>query len=182
MLLKVLVCRCNNPDVALDSFATTHALKRSLLKNTQQFDLHLVRHVPDLIEKQRATLGEFESTFSTSNSARKCAFLVTEQFTLKKLARNGAAINRNKGTVCAFRAIVNQARNDFFTSARLALKQNGGVSRSNFGNKGSDISNSVTDTHQATIEVFEVALRCGVLGRHGHVSRSPMLSTSGVPG
>ena len=35
MLLKVLVCRRNDPDVALDGFAAAHTLKGSLLQNAK---------------------------------------------------------------------------------------------------------------------------------------------------
>ena len=122
MLLKILVCRCHNPHVALNGFTATHAFKRSFLKDTQQFDLHFVRHVTNFIEKQRAALGKFKSTFSAGNGTRKRALLVAEQFALEKLARNGAAVNRDKRTVCAFRAIVNQARNNFFTGSGFALE------------------------------------------------------------
>ena len=65
---------------------------------------------------------------------------------------------------------MDKAGNDFFTGTRLALKQDGGVSRSNFCNKRTHILNGVTDTHQASIEVFKVALSCGVSVRHGIVS------------
>ena len=65
---------------------------------------------------------------------------------------------------------MDKASNDFFTSTGLPLKQDSGVSRSNFCNKRTDVLNGVTDTHQASIEVFKVALSCGVSGRHGIVS------------
>jgi hypothetical protein len=65
---------------------------------------------------------------------------------------------------------MNQARDDLFARAGLALKQYGGISRGNFGNKGAYVLDGVANTHQALIEVFKVALSCGVLGRHGFVS------------
>ena len=65
---------------------------------------------------------------------------------------------------------MHKTSNDLFTGTGLALKQDGSVSRSNFCNERTNILNGVTDTHQASIEVFKVALSCGVSGRHGIVS------------
>ena len=62
------------------------------------------------------------------------------------------------------------AGRQLFAGARFAADQDGGVGGGDFGNEGADIGDSVTDTHQATIKVFKVALRCRVSGRHLRVA------------
>ena len=118
-------------DTHIDLHHTTEdtgiAIGEALKKASKKFVgikryAHLIRHVTNLIEKQRAALGEFKSTFSASNSTGKRALFVAEQFALEQLAGNGAAVNRDKRTICAFRAIMNQARNDFFTGSGFALE------------------------------------------------------------
>jgi hypothetical protein len=79
MLLKMLVRCGNDPNVALDGFATTHALEGSLLQNAKQFDLHLVGHITYFIEKKRASLGQFKPPLPGGDSASECAFFVTKE-------------------------------------------------------------------------------------------------------
>ena len=65
---------------------------------------------------------------------------------------------------------MHQAGDDFLTRARLTLQQDRGICGSNFDDERTDVLNGVTYAHQALIEVFEVALSCGVLGGHVCVS------------
>ena len=60
-------------DVAAD------ALVDALLQDAQQFHLHRQAHVADLVEEQRAALGDFEAALAGGDGAGERALLVAEQ-------------------------------------------------------------------------------------------------------
>ena len=61
MLLEVAVGRRDDADVDLDRLAAADALELALLQHAQQLDLHLQRQVADLVEEQRAAVGQLEA-------------------------------------------------------------------------------------------------------------------------
>ena len=48
--------RCNHAHIHSDLITTPHGTNASLLQNTQQTHLHIQRHIPDLIQKQRTPI------------------------------------------------------------------------------------------------------------------------------
>src|SRR5690606_13463515 len=82
-LLEVAVSRRDDEDVAADRRMTADALENALLQDAQQLDLHGQAHVADLVQEERAALGNLETTFACSDSPREGALLVAEQLALE---------------------------------------------------------------------------------------------------
>src|SRR5581483_3804552 len=59
------------------------ALQLSSLQNAQQFGLLAQRHIGDLIEKQRASVGQFEAAYAVRARIGECALHVAEDLALE---------------------------------------------------------------------------------------------------
>src|SRR5438093_1375349 len=89
------------------------ALKFLFLEHAQELRLKLERDVADLVEKDRATVREFEPTDPLRNGARKCALLVPEQLAFEEPGRNCRAVHFHEGSLPAAAEIVYGARDQF---------------------------------------------------------------------
>ena len=79
--------------IAVARHVAADALVHALLQDAQQLHLHRQAHVADLVEEQRAALGDFESALAGGDGAGEGALLVAEQFALEQLGGNGAAVD-----------------------------------------------------------------------------------------
>jgi hypothetical protein len=61
-LLEILVDGREKTDIATDNFGATDALKLSFLQDAQQLRLKVQRQLADLIEKQRAAVGQLKAS------------------------------------------------------------------------------------------------------------------------
>ena len=88
-------------DAHVDAYLAllAHRAHGLLLHDAQQLDLHVQRQVGDLVEKQRAALGDWIRPFLSADRAREAAALVTEQLAFHEFGRNRAAVDRDEGTV-----------------------------------------------------------------------------------
>jgi hypothetical protein len=64
---------------------------RFCCSNRSSFDLHRRRHLADLVEEQRAAVGELEAALAARCAAGERALLVAEQLALEQLAPGIAA-------------------------------------------------------------------------------------------
>ena len=83
-LLQVLVGRRDDAEIDLDGLIAAHAHNLALLQNTQQVGLRLQADVADLVEKNRAALGDFELALLAILRAGERAFLMPEEFALQQ--------------------------------------------------------------------------------------------------
>jgi hypothetical protein len=97
--LEVLVRGGDNPHVTGLGSVAADALEAALLQHAQQLDLHLQGHVADFIEEQGTAGGHFEAALAAADRPGESALLVTEQFRLEQVARDGAAVDRDEGPV-----------------------------------------------------------------------------------
>src|SRR5262244_2167636 len=58
----------------------SHTLERVLLHHAQKFGLQCGRQFADLIEKQRAVVGERERPFSGGNCSCECSSFMSKKF------------------------------------------------------------------------------------------------------
>ena len=79
MRFKILVGGRNNPHVATLRLVTPHPLEGALLQHTQEFDLHALRHIANLIQKQGAGGSLLKPAYSGTDGASKGAFFMPEQ-------------------------------------------------------------------------------------------------------
>src|SRR5690606_2784108 len=84
---EIAMARREYPHVDAPRLMAADALERALLQHSEQLDLHVGAHVPDLVEEQRAAVGELEAADSTRDRPRERALLVTEELALEKLLR-----------------------------------------------------------------------------------------------
>ena len=78
-------------------------------------------------------MGLLEQTGgSTFARASKGTFLITEQLTFQKTFRHGRKINCDKRSLLSIGSIVDALRQQFFTGAAFALKQDWGFRCSQF--------------------------------------------------
>ena len=128
--IEITMSRCDDPDVTTDRAVATHAFETALLQYAQQLDLHLQRHIADLIQEQRPALGELEATESSRERSRECALLVTEEFALQEVRRDRTAIDRNERMPSSTGEFVDMPRHHLFARARFAENQHARIERS----------------------------------------------------
>src|SRR4029079_12299142 len=75
-LLEVEDGRADQPDIDLDGLRPPDALELALLQRAQELDLDLDRQVADLVEEQRAAVGELEPPRPPRHRAGEAALLV----------------------------------------------------------------------------------------------------------
>ena len=75
--------RGNDAHIGLLGFVATHPLKAALLQDTQQFDLHTLRHVADFIQEQCTGGSLLEAAYPGLNGAGKSALFMPEQLRFK---------------------------------------------------------------------------------------------------
>src|SRR5260370_42062282 len=100
-MLQVSVGRRDHSNSNLTSAIHADALKFAFLQDAEQLGLPFERNFGDLVEKQRATVGELKPTDAVAQGARERAFHVTKELALKELAWDGCAIDFDKGSAGA---------------------------------------------------------------------------------
>src|SRR6266851_5518130 len=95
-----------------------------LLENAKQLDLQIGRHVANLVQKDRSSVGELEAAYSAIGGASESAFLVTKQFAFDKTTRKCGAIHLDQRPIPALAIRVHCARDQLLSSASLAENQN----------------------------------------------------------
>src|SRR4029078_3005184 len=80
-------------DVDLDGLEAADALELALLDRAQELDLHLDRDLADLVEEQRAAVGELEPAGLARRRAGERALLVAEQLGLHQRLGDRRAVH-----------------------------------------------------------------------------------------
>ena len=83
--------------VGLDHAGRAERSEPPILKEPQQLGLQLDRHVADLVQEQRAAVGELDEAGLASLGGRVRPLLVTEELAFDQLARNRRAVDRDQG-------------------------------------------------------------------------------------
>ncbi len=108
--------RCgNDAHIAMARGIAADTFVDALLEDAQQFHLHGQAHVADLVEEQRAALGDLEPALAGGDGAGERALLVTEQFGLEQFSGDGAAVDGDERTEATRAGRVDRARGDLFS-------------------------------------------------------------------
>jgi len=99
------------------------ALEFLFLQDAKQFGLQCRRNVADLIQKQRALVGQLEPANLLRDCAGERALLVAEQLAFEQIQRNGRAIHFDEGASASRADVVNGARDQFLAGTRFPLDQ-----------------------------------------------------------
>ena len=104
-------------------------LELALLQHAQQLHLRRQVDVADLVEKQRAALGELEPAFLALLGAGEGALLVAEELRFDQAVGQRRAAHLDERLVRARRVVVDGVRDQLLAGARLAANEHRGVGR-----------------------------------------------------
>ncbi len=116
-----------HPDVAAPGPGGADPLELPALEHPQQLALLARRHVADLVEKERAAVGELEAADTVGARIGEGALDVAEELALEDALRNAAGVQREEGLRGARRSRMEGARHEALAGAVLASDQHGGV-------------------------------------------------------
>ena len=101
LLLEVAVGGGDHAHVDGAGALLADALELALLQHAQQLGLQLERDLADLVEEQRAAVGELEAADAVAQRAGERALLVAEELALEQLARDRRAVDADQRPVAA---------------------------------------------------------------------------------
>jgi hypothetical protein len=81
-------------------------LELALLQDAQELGLKVEGQVADLVQEQRATVGQLEASLLPREGAREGPLLVSEELALDERAGEGGAVHPHQGTGLATTAAV----------------------------------------------------------------------------
>src|SRR5439155_732647 len=135
---QITIRRRQHPDVERDPLVAADALDHALLQDAQQLRLQWIGHVPDLVEEQRAAVGELELAGAVALRAGEGAPGVAEELALQEVGRDGGAVERHEEAVAPRAQAVDRARHQLLAGPRLAGQQHGAAG-------GTDAADEVVD-------------------------------------
>ncbi len=100
-LLQVAVGGGHDPGVDRDLLPAADALDGLLLEEAQELHLQGGRQFADLVQEERAALGQLDAPLALDVGAGEGPLLVAEEFALQQVLRDGAAVDRDEGPVFA---------------------------------------------------------------------------------
>src|SRR5262245_17868965 len=95
-LIDVPIRRHQNTDINLEAPHASHTPHLATVQHLQELALHLGRHVSELIEKERAAIGELEQARLVLHRAGKGAPFMTKQLTLEELRSDCPTVDIEK--------------------------------------------------------------------------------------
>ncbi len=187
-LAQIAVRRADDRDVHADRLRRAERIDDALLQYAQQPHLQRIRHVADLVEKQRAAVRLQQlAGRALAARARKRALLVAEQLRLDQRLRNRRAVHRDERPVATRRIVVDRLREQFLAGAGLARDQHRNVLADHLAH----LRDHGRDLRIAGVEIAEPRQARGAMcgggprGRHGaavvHVHRAAALRTQRTP-
>src|SRR4029077_5026916 len=114
---QITICRRYQTDIHRDRMIAPHSLEFPLLEYTQQGDLCFHREIADFIQKERAAISGFESTYAPLKSAGECSLFVTEEFRSDQRLWNRGTVDADKSASCAFRSTMQGTSNQFLAGS-----------------------------------------------------------------
>ena len=126
-LPEVTVGGGNHAHVDGDRAIAAEAREFAVLQHVKELGLQRGRHLPDLIEHDRALMGEFELAHPEQLRPGKSAALVAEQFAFEQVSRQRGAVHLDEGLGAPGRPPMELARNHFLANPRLAGNQHADV-------------------------------------------------------
>src|SRR5262245_38407147 len=149
----------DDADVHPDRGGAAHAVELALLEHAEQLHLGFRGQFADLVEEQRAAVGQLEPPLAPGDGAAEGALLVAEQLALDQAGGQGGAVDLDERLALARAGGVDGAGDQLLARARLAGDQHRGVG-------GGDAADLVEYRHQggaAADDLLEVVLRLDLL-------------------
>ena len=115
--------RRDDSDVHRDVHRAAHAAERARLEHAQELGLELRRHLPDLVQEQRAAVGELEQALPEAFRVGERPALVAVQLALEQRLGDRAAIELHERSAGPGALVVQVARHELLAGAGLAVDQ-----------------------------------------------------------
>ena len=125
------MCRGNDAHIDLPDVRRSDALELAFLKDAQQLGLQFRRQIADLVEKDRALVGQLEPTLAHRHGAGERAAFVAEQLAFDQRRRKRGAVHAHQGSVPSRTPIVYRAGKQLLAGSRLAEQQHRRVGAGN---------------------------------------------------
>ncbi len=159
---QALVGRRDQADIDADVVVAADAADLLVLEHAQQPDLHVERHLADLVEEQRAVVGGFEMADAAGDRAGKAALFMAEQFGFDQFARDRAAVDRDERGGGTLRGAVQRMRDQLLAGARRAGDQDRGIGLCREAYQAADLAdrNAVAHDqvgHGLSVDLFHLA-------------------------
>ena len=119
--------RGEDADVGAALLAAADALERALLQHAQQLHLHVEAHVADLVEEQRAAVGELEPADARGHAPVKAPFSWPNSSLSSSSRGIAPQLTGTNGPSRARRKLVNAPRDELLAAAGLAADQHRAV-------------------------------------------------------
>ena len=117
------VSGCQDAHVHLQLFVVAHPLQLAALDKAEEFGLQRQRHLADLVQKQRAPVGGFDTSGAPLHRPGKCAARVAEQLRFEQRFGNRSAVDDHKRHAAAGRQAVQSLGNQFLAGAGGSFNQ-----------------------------------------------------------
>ena len=98
-------------------------------QHPQELDLRRHRHVADLVEKQRASVGVFKLTDAVAGGVGERAPHMAEEFALQNVLAERGTVEGNEGLVLPRAVLMDGLGHEFFSGAGLTLNEHGRIGR-----------------------------------------------------
>ena len=123
-LQELAVRRRDHPDIHVHVAGASDPQYALFLQHAEDLYLNVQRHLANFIEKNCSAMRQFKFSWpATLARAGECAVLIAEQLALHQVARQCAAIDRDKRSVRPVACLVDRLRDHFFAGAAFALDQ-----------------------------------------------------------
>src|SRR5262245_5626616 len=117
--LQVAIGGRDQPYVHLQRLRPADALELAVLQDPQELRLQLQGKVADLVEEERASVGELEPAGLSRERAGERAFLVPEELAFDDAGRKSGAVHLHQDLVLAPAHAVNRADDQLLACSRL---------------------------------------------------------------
>ena len=89
--------------------------------------MQIERHFANLVEQDRAAIGQFEFARTSGDRTGECASPMTEEFAFEQSLRNRGAVDGDERLAAAVAGIVNEARQQLLAGSALGFDQHIGA-------------------------------------------------------
>src|SRR5712692_6974459 len=163
-LLEVRVGSGDDAHVDLDFVHPAQVHELAILEHTQDLALRIHAHGADLVEKQRASIGNFKQSFLGSDGAGKGPLDVPEQRGLQQIRRHGAGVDRDERPVAAGRIQVDGFGDEFLAGPALTLQKYRGTAGRDLRHQVEDLQHGLALAHNVleVVALLESALELNV--------------------
>jgi hypothetical protein len=118
---QVTVGCSDKPNIHLVSPTATQAFEFLFLQYAKQFGLKLRRNIADLIQEERAFIGQLEAAKLLRDSSSECSLFVAKKLAFQKIEWNGGAVQLDKWAPAPRADIVNGTRDQLLAGAGFTL-------------------------------------------------------------